>query len=736
MKRLLVGFALIAAACGGSSPTAPTRNDGSVSAAVAPAPPAPALPDSGPSVDPTPPVPGANSPVPVYTFSGPRNLSNCFTNATDMMQWILNVADAGPRYLRFQALALHEGTPGCEGAYKNPRARVEVTGVTDYTPHSSGQTVFTFNPRMYDCGRVQVDVSIFDAAGNEILILGTVINYGTVCTPPPPNTLVCTTVTSNPQINVPVTYSATGGTGSYSWSTPGGTPTSGSGSTYSSSYGSQGLFIATVTSGGQSATCQVTVPPTVVPDPFCSPATQSAGIFANVSVSGGGGNGTYSWSAPNSTVTSGAGGTFTTSYPTGGIYTITLTSGGVTANCQVNVIVDPQPPICAPATQTVGLNAPATFTASQGNGTFSWSAPGSSNPSGSGTNFSAAYSSQGSYTVTVTSAGQTATCLVNVTPPPLVCTPPNQTAAINTAANVSASGGTGTYAWSAPGSSTPSGSGASFSTSYAAAGSNTITVTSGSQTATCLVTVPEAPPPLVCAPPNQTVGIGGAAQVSAVGGNGTYAWSAPGGTIASGNQVNFGTSYSTAGAYTITVTSGSETATCQVDVTPPPPLVCAPVTQTVQVNQTAALSATGGTGTYAWTAPGSSTPTGTGGSFNTSYATAGTNTVTVTSGSASATCQVTVPPPTVISCLGTTATIVRPLVSPTGTVQINVPTGQQSTIDFESENHATGEVMTFTQTFSPGTSVFSLPLACFPKVVVRCGDTVLDAEQGVNSCTP
>ena len=81
----------------------------------------------------------------------------------------------------------------------------------------------------------------------------------------------------------------------------------------------------------------------------------------------------------------------------------------------------------------------------------------------------------------------------------------------------------------------------------------------------------------------------------------------------------------------------------------PAPLVCAPPTQTVQIGQTASVSASGGTGIYSWSAPGSSTPTGTGAAFSTSYAAPASFTITVTSGAETATCAVTVPPPT---CFG------------------------------------------------------------------------------------
>jgi hypothetical protein len=112
---------------------------------------APAAPASGsgssvPTVDPTPGGPGNTATVPQFTFNGPRSPQNCFTAGTDPMQWVLNVTDAGPRALHLIALAHQDDTPGCEATAKNPRARVAMSGVTDYTPHSVGQTTFTFDP--------------------------------------------------------------------------------------------------------------------------------------------------------------------------------------------------------------------------------------------------------------------------------------------------------------------------------------------------------------------------------------------------------------------------------------------------------------------------------------------------------------------------------------------------------------------------------------------------------------
>ena len=604
-----------------------------------------------PTVDPTPPAPGAAASVPQYSLTGARG---CVTAGTDIMQWVLSMTDAGPRALRFQSMTPSDGLPGCDATIANPRNRLQISGVTNYTAHSSGQTTFTFDPRMYTCGRVQVDVSMFDDTGKEFLVLGMIVNYGTICapTPPPPppppiGSIVCTPPSQTGSGGVPVSFAATGGS-AYTWEAPGGTPAAGSGSTFTTVYPtttSGAVHTVTVRSGDASATCTVTIPPTVS-TLVCLPPSQNVAPNQAAAVSAAGGSGTYSWSAPGGSTTAGAGSTFSTSYPTAGTRTITVTSGEQTASCTVTVVVGEVPLVCAPVTQTVAIGQLAPMTATGGTGTYSWSAPGGTVPSGTGAAFSTAYGTSGTRAVTVTSGTQSATCTVVVPDPPLVCAPPTQTVGIGVPASMTASGGNGTYAWSAPGGTTPTGAGAAFSTAYASGGTRTVTVTSGAQSASCQVIVPTPDPPLVCAPPTQTVGIGVAASMTATGGNGTYAWTAPGGTTAAGAGAAFSTSYTTGGTRTVTVTSGGQSATCQVIVpTPDPPLVCAPPTQTVGIGVPASMTATGGNGTYAWTAPGGTTAAGAGAAFSTAYATAGTRLVTVTSGGQSATCQVIVPDP-------------------------------------------------------------------------------------------
>jgi hypothetical protein len=129
-----------------------------------------------------------------------------------------------------------------------------------------------------------------------------------------------------------------------------------------------------------------------------------------------GGNGTYYWSGNNLNITNAYGNKFAVSYPNAGTYAITVTSAGQSATCTMNVISTSVPRVlaCSPATQNVLLGQAATFTAIGGNGTFTWSSPDITiiNPNGAG--FTANYASPGLKTLTVTSAGVSDTCAVNV----------------------------------------------------------------------------------------------------------------------------------------------------------------------------------------------------------------------------------------------------------------------------------------------------------------------------------
>ena len=153
------------------------------------------------------------------------------------------------------------------------------------------------------------------------------------------------------------------------------------------------------------------------------------------------------------------------------------------------------------------------------------------------------------------------------------------------------------------------------------------------------------------------------------------------------------------------------------------------------------VSATGGNGVYAWSAPGASTSAGSGATFVTSYPAAGTNTLTVTSAGQKATCQVVVPPPPMVrSCAGADATIRLPLEPPTGTVDVMVPPGQVAHFLVQTYDRRVSPPIITDYDFPnvTGNATFTVPLVCFPKLMVSClnddGIAFFFYEIGQNRC--
>jgi len=136
-----------------------------------------------------------------------------------------------------------------------------------------------------------------------------------------------------------------------------------------------------------------------------------------------------------------------------------------------------------------------------------------------------------------------------------------------------------------------------------------------------------------------------AAILTVTGGNGTYFWSGPNLSISNSGGTQFAVSYPNAGVYPITVQSGSQAATCNVNVVgtvSTNALSCYPVVQNVTLGQVATVAATGGTGSYTWSSPDLSISNPTGSGFSANYASLGAKTLTVTSGGLVATCAINV----------------------------------------------------------------------------------------------
>ena len=75
------------------------------------------------------------------------------------------------------------------------------------------------------------------------------------------------------------------------------------------------------------------------------------------------------------------------------------------------------------------------------------------------------------------------------------------------------------------------------------------------------------PPALTCSPGAPSVAAGNSVVLTATGGTGSYVWSGEGLTVTNPTGSTFRVTYNAAGTYRVTVTSGSQTATCNVIVT-------------------------------------------------------------------------------------------------------------------------------------------------------------------------
>lgn len=322
------------------------------------------------------------------------------------------------------------------------------------------------------------------------------------------------------------TFSASGGTGSYTWSTsPNGSPaTAGSGSSFTTQWGTSGSKTVTVTSGGQMGTCAVTVNSTAG---NCT-ISVSSNIPTNWLIGGPQVNGQYIQSPGYPTYVSSASYTTDSSgnpLPQGTYGIMTATPSGytgptitpsasqncvdsITFNLEYTPIGDPPPPppggapsCSGPA--TVALNANATFNGSGGSGSYTWSTTGGNPGTGSGSSFVTKWATLGTKIVNISGGGSgyCTTCVgafgscTAVEPPPS-CSPGSQVVTTGQTANFSAPSPDPrhTFSWVAAGGTPMTGNGSTFGTVYSTTGTKVARVTSIGGYADCSVTVN--PPPV------------------------------------------------------------------------------------------------------------------------------------------------------------------------------------------------------------------------------------------------
>ncbi|HXC03364.1 MAG TPA: gliding motility-associated C-terminal domain-containing protein [Bacteroidia bacterium] len=406
------------------------------------------------------------------------------------------------------------------------------------------------------------------------------------------------------------TVTPTGGTTPYtfSWSPSGGTSASANNL-------SAGTYTCTVTDANgcqQTQLVTITEPaalnasaPTVT-NVNCNGACNGSAV---VSATGGTGSYTYSWSPSG-------GNSGTASSLCAGTYTCTISDAN---NCQtLQTAVVTEPVVLAVSVSAITpascntSNGSATVTVSGGTGayTFSWS------PSG-GTAATANGLAAGSYNLTVNDASGCSQILpVNINnsggPNSTLSSSSNSSCngSCNGSATVNASGGTGTltYSWS------PSG-GIAATANALCAGSYTCTISDSNNcitTQTVTITQPallQAPAPninnITCNGANN-----GSVSIAVSGGTGpyTYSWSPSGGTSAGAVGLS-------PGSYTCTIIDANGCSMIDSAAITQPVILASGISGTQSTcglnNGSAAVTATGGTGsyTYAWSPSGGTSST-------------------------------------------------------------------------------------------------------------------------------
>jgi SprB repeat len=351
-----------------------------------------------------------------------------------------------------------------------------------------------------------------------------------------------------------------------------------------------GTYIVTITdqSNNDTATASVVVSQPSAISPSASAVAASCGNSngsASVTVTGGNAPYTYLWSN-NST-------SATISNLASGSYTVTVTgTGNCTATASVSVSTTAGLTLTPGATATTcgNSNGSATVNATGGTGTYTyvWS--------NNGTGQTISNVAPGTYNVTVTGGGCSATASASVASSTGLSANATSTAAGCTAdgtASVNVTGGTGsyTYLWS--------NNATTQSLNSLSAGTYTVTVTGSGCSATASTTVTSSGGGFSLTPASTPASCGantGTATATPSGtGPYTYAWSNNGTTQTISNLAS--------GTYTVTVTSGGCSATASINVTVSGGLTVNPVptaTTCGNNNGSAIANATGGTGTYTY----------------------------------------------------------------------------------------------------------------------------------------
>ncbi|HEY8401782.1 MAG TPA: gliding motility-associated C-terminal domain-containing protein [Cytophagaceae bacterium] len=440
----------------------------------------------------------------------------------------------------------------------------------------------------------------------------------------------------------------------YTWTVTGATSFTTNNDTVYVNVGSNGTVNVQVTEYNSGCSGSANASATIRPTPSVSVSASSTAICPDASTtltanaSGGNGAFTYEWFHNGNPIANSNSDEYTTS--TAGTYTVRVTSNGCSVTSAATVINvknaisvgvnGPSSSLCSGTSTTLTANA------SGGNGAFTYEWFHNGNPIANSNSDEYTTSTAGSYTVRVTSDGCSATSSVVVVsikdaisvgvngPSSSLCSGTSTTLTAN------ASGGNGsyTYEWFHNGNPIANSNSDEYTTSTA--GSYTVRVTSDGCSATSsavVVSVKDAisvgvngPSSSLCSGTSTTL------TANASGGNGTYAyeWFHNGNPIANSNSDEYTTS--TAGSYTVRVTSDGCSATSSavvvsvkdaisVGVNGPSSSLCSGTSTTLTAN------ASGGNGSYTYEWFHNGNPIANSNSDEYTTSTAGSYTVRVTS---------------------------------------------------------------------------------------------------------
>jgi hypothetical protein len=352
-----------------------------------------------------------------------------------------------------------------------------VSPSTGWTQSSNPGNTFTFQV----AGNYEVTLSVKDAAGSIVSSSLSITIVSPLAIENQP-----TSYSIDPgQTFTPLSAEAEYGTGGYTWQWYSGTP--GSGSPLSGQYGSGALatliptqpgtyYVVFKDSSGESATSQAAVvtqnaAPVVKVSPSSATVDASQSLQLSASVSGGSGNFNYYWTIGGTTALVGTGNTYTFNEPSSGNYVIWLNvtdvgtsqpyvitppySVVITVKTSVTLSISPSSGI-VDASQTILLSS--TVSGGTGQFSYSWSVGGIATPQGSSSTYSFSQSSPNTYKIwlNVTDTGTTvpyvatATAQIVVDPSPSIAIEPSSVI-IDSGQSITVtstvSGGTGSFSW-------------------------------------------------------------------------------------------------------------------------------------------------------------------------------------------------------------------------------------------------------------------------------------------------